>query len=138
MEIKRIENLPYNRMLLSTSPNEFFAMQRYDPMSSFWKFRMVTVIRASYADIDVSWTLYFGDETIISPVEWRWQWGNKWIRWANRNGLCGCRAHTQTIKIWHFFNDHMLFFTLMPSSLSCKGLIDYIIFFIPRTICVRM
>lgn len=58
-------------MLLSTSPNEFFAMQRYEPMSSFWNFRIVTVMRVSYSDNGVSCTLYLGDETIISPVERR-------------------------------------------------------------------
>lgn len=62
-------NLPYNRMLESTSPNEFFAMQRYEPMSSFWNLRIVRVIRVSYSDSDVSCTLYLGDETIISPVD---------------------------------------------------------------------
>lgn len=62
-------NSPYNLILESTSPREFFAMQRYEPMSSFWNFRIVSVIRASYSDNDVSCTLYLGDETIISPVD---------------------------------------------------------------------
>lgn len=39
------------------------------PMSSFWNFRIVSVIRVSYSDSDVSCTLYLGDETIISPVD---------------------------------------------------------------------
>lgn len=68
--VNKIGHLPYNLMLLSTSPNEFFAMHLYDPISSFWNFRMVSVIRVSYNDNDVSWTLYFGEETIISPVDW--------------------------------------------------------------------
>lgn len=39
------------------------------PMSSRWNFRIVSVIRVSYSDNDVSCTLYLGDETIISPVD---------------------------------------------------------------------
>lgn len=70
--IKREKNLPYNLILLSTSPKEFFAMQRYDPISSFWNFLTVTIIRVSYSDTGVSCTWYFCEDTIISPVEWNW------------------------------------------------------------------
>lgn len=67
----RIEhNLPYNLMLLSTSPSEFFAMHRYEPMSSCWNLRMVSVIRLSYMECKCSCTLYLADDTIISPAVW--------------------------------------------------------------------
>lgn len=67
---------PYNRIVLSTSPREFFAAQWYVPTSFFCRRRMVRIIRTSNCDFNVTWTSCLLLDIIIAPL--------KQMKWIER------------------------------------------------------
>lgn len=61
-------HLPYNLMLLSTSPREFFAIHLYDPKSYFSTDFMVSTIWSSNMDLIVLFVWYLSLVITISPT----------------------------------------------------------------------
>jgi len=61
--------LPYNLMLLSTSPREFLAMHLYDPKSCFSTDLMVNTIWSSNIDLGVLFVWYLSLVITMSPTE---------------------------------------------------------------------
>lgn len=73
----KLFHLPYKRIVLSTSPREFFAAQRYVPTSCFWRFFIVRIIRTSNGDFSIMSTTCCVLDIIIIPFRTKGEKGYK-------------------------------------------------------------